>query len=288
MTEFIKVISPGLYSSIQDKGRFGFRKYGVPISGVMDEQHASFANHLLNNSPASAIMEITMVGPKLLFATATQIAISGADISPQLNQIPIQLNKVIGVSKGDVLSFGKLNYGLRCYLAVKGGFQIESVMGSRSSFVSVTNKSTIQKNDQLPIIGYDEHENHMSSVKVDQSFFTISNLPCSKGPEFDLLTPSEQSSIFNKKLLVSQDNNRMGYRLEGYSFEYPSGYNMLTSSVLPGTIQLPPSGNLIVLMKDCQTTGGYPRILQLSPDSINKLAQKKASDTISFSLESDG
>ncbi|MFZ1805597.1 MAG: biotin-dependent carboxyltransferase family protein [Cyclobacteriaceae bacterium] len=288
MTEFIKVISPGLYSSIQDIGRFGFRKYGVPVSGVMDEQSASLANHLLNNSPESALMEITMVGPKFLFETPTLIAISGADISPQLNRIPVQLNKVISVSKGDILSFGKLHYGLRCYLAVKGGFQTESVMGSKSSLVPITNKSTIQKNDQLPITGYDQQENHLSSVRVDQSFFTMSNLPCSKGPEFDLLTASEQGSIFNEKLLVSQDNNRMGYRLEGYSFEYPACYNMLTSSVLPGTIQLTPSGNLIALMKDCQTTGGYPRILQLSQGGINKLAQKKATEIISFSLENEG
>ncbi|MCB0492320.1 MAG: biotin-dependent carboxyltransferase family protein [Cyclobacteriaceae bacterium] len=285
MNGFVEVIAPGLFSTIQDRGRFGFRKYGVPVSGVMDEQSASMANHLLNNSPDAALMEITMMGPKLLFSTETLIVITGADISPQLNKVPIQLNKVTKVFERDILSFGRLNYGVRCYIATKGGFKTESVMSSRSSFTSLTKNSSIQKGDQLPIGGYNGPEHHLSSVKIDQSFFSISSLPCTRGPEFDLLGSSEQKSIFGKKLLVSQDNNRMGYRFEGFQFQYPVDYNMLTSTVLPGTIQLTPSGNLIALMKDCQTTGGYPRILQLSQDGINKLAQKKASDTITFLLE---
>ncbi|MEP2670517.1 MAG: biotin-dependent carboxyltransferase family protein [Cyclobacteriaceae bacterium] len=281
---FVEVITPGLYTTIQDKGRFGFRKYGVPVSGVMDEQSASMANHLLNNSSACALMEITMVGPKLLFSAPTLITISGADISPQLNETPIPLNKVTQVLKGDVVSFGKLKFGLRCYLAVKGGFQTEMVMNSRSYFTPVTNNNLVQKGDQLSISSFNESEHHLSSVKIDHLLFSPA-LSCSKGPEFHLLTSTEQKSIFGKKLLVSQDNNRMGYRLEGYQFQYPTTYNMLTSSVLPGTVQLTPSGKLIVLMKDCQTTGGYPRILQLSKEGINKLAQKKVADSISFLLE---
>ncbi len=281
---FVEVIAPGLYTSIQDKGRLGFRKYGVPVSGVMDEQSASMANHLLNNSSDCALMEITMMGPKLLFSASTQITITGADISPQLNETPVQLNKITQVFKGDMLSFGKLKFGLRCYLAVKGGFQTEIVMNSRSYFTPVTSSNLIQKRDRLSISSYNESEHHLSSVKVDHSLFSPV-LSCSKGPEFHLLTSSEQGSVFDKRLIVSQDNNRMGYRLEGDQFHYPTSYNMLTSTVLPGTVQLTPSGNLIILMKDCQTTGGYPRILQLSREGINKLAQKKASDSILFSLE---
>ncbi|GAB1444570.1 MAG: biotin-dependent carboxyltransferase family protein [Cyclobacteriaceae bacterium] len=282
MTGFVEVISPGLYSSIQDRGRFGFRKYGVPVSGVMDEQSASLANHLLNNPLESALMEITMTGPKLLFSVPTQIVISGADISPQLNGVTIPLNKAIVVNQGDLLSFGSLRYGLRCYLAVKGGFQTERILNSRSCFAPVTSDSTIKSGDQFQIKHYNNHENHFSSVKVEESHFSSINLVCTKGPEFDLLNPKEKEIIFNTILSVSNDNNRMGYRLEGNAFQYPSDYNMLTSAVLPGTIQLTPSGNLIALMKDCQTTGGYPRILQLLRNGVNILAQKKATDNISF------
>ncbi|HNP07035.1 MAG TPA: biotin-dependent carboxyltransferase family protein [Cyclobacteriaceae bacterium] len=288
MTGVVEVISSGLYSSIQDLGRFGFRRYGVPVSGVMDEQSASMANHLLNNAPAAAVMEITMTGPKLLFSINTQIAISGADLSPQLNGEAIPLNKIIKVSDADMLSFGKLKYGLRCYLAVKGGFQTEVVMNSRSYFAPVTKSSIVQKGARLRVNANDNSPYNLSYVKTDPSFFTQSHLPCLKGPEFGLLTAAEQKLIFSRELSVSQENNRMGYRLEGFAFQYPTGHNMLTSAVLPGTVQLTPSGNLIALMKDCQTTGGYPRIIQLSQEGINKLAQKKTSDRVSFSLEERG
>jgi len=288
MTGFVEVISPGLYSSIQDQGRFGFRKYGVPVSGVMDEQSALLANHLLNNTLESAVMEITMMGPKLLFSVSTQIVISGANISPQINGVAIPLNKASIINKGDTLSFGTLRYGLRCYLAVKGGFHTERVMNSRSYFAPVTTHGTIQKGDRLQINNCNNPDTHFSYVRIDESFLSSIILPCTKGPEFDLLHLEEKEFIFNTTLSVSKENNRMGYRLEGYSFQYPSGYNMLTSSVLPGTIQLTPSGNLIALMKDCQTTGGYPRILQLSQAGVNKLAQKKATDNISFALNYEG
>lgn len=284
MTGFIEVIATGLYSSIQDRGRIGFRKYGVPTSGVMDEQSATMANHLLNNKASAPVMEITMTGPKLLFSNPTLIAITGADVSPKKNDESIECNKVIAMNAGDLLSFGALRYGLRCYLAVKGGFQTSFVMNSYSYFYGVTSDKMIAKGDQLQIMPHASTQHHFAGIKPDESFFSSPGLLCTKGPEFELLSPEHQQEIFENQFTVSQDNNRMGYRLDSPLLQYPSNYNMLTSSVLPGTVQLTPSGKLIVLMKDCQTTGGYPRILQLTQQGINKLAQKKAADRISFEL----
>lgn len=105
------------------------------------------------------------------------------------------------------------------------------------------------------------------------------------GPEFDILNDQDKKTIFNSTFMVTKDNNRMGYRLEGSPYTNPANYNMLTSSVLPGTVQLTPSGQLIVLMQDCQTTGGYPRILQVTQSGINSLAQKKSSDAITFEID---
>lgn len=284
MSGFIEVMTTGLYSSIQDQGRIGFRKYGVPTSGVMDEQSATMANHLLNNKASASVMEITMTGPKLFFSNPTLIAITGADISPKKNDDPIARHKVIAMNTGDVLSFGALQLGLRCYLAVKGGFQTPIVMNSYSYFSGVTRDKMIEKGDQLPIMPYASAQHHFAGIKPDESFFNSPDLMCTKGPEFELLSLEHQKEIFEDHFTVSQDNNRMGYRLDSPLLQYPSNYNMLTSSVLPGTVQLTPSGKLIVLMKDCQTTGGYPRILQLTQQGINKLAQKKAADQISFAL----
>lgn len=285
MKGYVAVISPGLYSSIQDSGRIGYRKYGIPPSGTMDKKSAELANHLVNNSPEAAVMEITLHGPKLLFSVSTQICITGADISPRLNDQSISCNKIINIAADDTLSFGLLHFGARCYLAVKGGFQTEKIMGSHSYFSPVSAHSTIRKGDRLPINAYQSSERYYSTVRLDNSLFTSSKIECSRGPEFDVLNDQDKETIFNSSFTITKDNNRMGYRLEGTPLTYPTDYNMLTSSVLPGTVQLTPSGQLIVLMQDCQTTGGYPRILQLKQAGINILAQKKSFNAITF--ESD-
>lgn len=286
MSGYIEVISPGLYSTIQDSGRIGYRKFGVPPSGPMDKQSAELANHLLNNPSEAAIMEITLHGPTLLFSVSTQIAISGANISPKLNDEEISSNKIIEVHAGDKLSFGLIHFGARCYLAVKGGFQTEKIMGSRSYFNPVTSSHAIRRKDQLPIHAHNSKDKNYSSVKPDNTFFSSSIVECSIGTEFQVLDDGLKENIFEYKFTITKDNNRMGYRLEGPSLLYPNNYNMLTSSVLPGTVQLTPSGQLIVLMQDCQTTGGYPRILQVDQRGINKLAQKRTSDTFNFELAS--
>lgn len=287
MSGFVEVLSPGLYSSIQDRGRIGYRKYGVPTAGTMDRQSAGLANQLLNNSLDAALMEITLSGPKLLFSAPTQITISGANISPLLNKNEIACNKIITVTSGDILSFGLLRFGSRCYLAIKGGFQVAKIMGSRSYFSPVTLQQTIRKGDRIPFESYYSKDDSFSLVKNDDSLFRSSNLKCSLGPEFELLIESQKKSIFETSFLISKDNNRMGYRLDSSPIQYPTDYNMLTSSVMPGTVQLTPSGQLIALMNDCQTTGGYPRILQLTTSAINVLAQKKSSDSVLFEVDTE-
>ncbi len=262
----------------------GFRKYGVPCSGAMDGHSAELANRLLNNNVSAAVLEITLTGPKLKFLVATTIAITGANITPKINEANCQLNKVIGISEGDLLSFGSLQFGARCYLAVKGGFQTPIVMNSFSYFEEITQQAVIKKGDLLPIPSDSTPTLLGASVKVDDLLFSTSHLPCHPGPEFECLVKSERASLFQSKFAISRDNNRMGYRLEGSPLQYPKDYSMLTSAVLPGTVQLTPSGQLIVLMRDCQTTGGYPRILQLTSTGINILAQKKATDQVTFEL----
>lgn len=281
MIHYIEVISPGLYTSIQDLGRIGFRKYGVPASGAMDRQSATLANHLLNNPLDAAVIEITLSGPKLLFSASTLICITGADMSPSLNDKPFSMNKPIIINQGDLVSFGALKFGARCYMAVKGGLQTEIIMNSRSYYHPVTLKSQIGKGDRLNVTNHTKDVSFFATFKPDDSAFHKQQISCIPGPEFDLVA-QEENLIFNSVFTISRENNRMGYRLEGHAVSYPSNFSMLTSAVLPGTVQLTPSGQLIILMRDCQTTGGYPRILQVTAESINHLAQKKARDTFNF------
>src|SRR5690606_4397403 len=147
----IKVLSPGLFSTIQDMGRFGYRDKGVPVSGAMDAASAQLANMLLGNSNNDAVMEITMKGPRLRFNCNTCIVITGALLNPSINNVPVSNNKVYDIQKGDTLGFGKLESGLRTYLAVKNGFKTSVVMNSRSQYESITGISSIRKGDIFEI-----------------------------------------------------------------------------------------------------------------------------------------
>ena len=279
----IKVLNSGFHTTIQDRGRWGFASLGVPVSGVMDAYSADLANRILNNSLDCAVLEITLGGCKLQFLSKTVICISGGNFSPKINKKPILLNSKIIVQENDILSFGKVNFGIRSYLAVKNGFQSDRKLGSRSAFKNITNTFLLRSGDILPISKLKittETSNMM--IKINKSHYESTDIECSKGPEFYLLSDQQQKKIVENQFSISKENNRMGYKLyEIIENKLPS---ILTSAVLPGTVQLTPSGKLIILMRDCQVTGGYPRILQVSESSLSKLSQKFTGSKINFVL----
>tara|TARA_R100000935_G_scaffold56934_1_gene89657 strand:- start:1346 stop:2206 length:861 start_codon:yes stop_codon:yes gene_type:complete len=279
----IRVLHPGLYTSIQDLGRFGFGKFGVPQSGVMDSYSAKIANLLLNNSEDSPVLEITQMGPKLQFSEATLISICGAFINPKLNGNDILNNTVIVVKKDDLLSFGKLEYGCRAYVGVFGGFKIEHVLRSASWYEGITAHYKLNKGDELIYTQTSESANRQNSgLRIKTDYIKATEITVFKGPEFDMLSKMQQQHLYSSSFTIDIKNNRMAVQLqEGLSNKLKS---IITGPVLPGTVQLTPAGNLIVLMRDCQTTGGYPRILQVSEDGINTLAQKVLGDQILFEL----
>ncbi|MBJ2173038.1 biotin-dependent carboxyltransferase family protein [Aureibaculum sp. A20] len=280
----IRVIAPGFFTSIQDLGRFEYVDIGVPNAGVMDRYSAQLANHIIGNSPQDALVEIGLGKTILLFEKETIICICGADFSAKVNEELIDLNRSILVSKKDILTFDKPSYGARVYLAVKGGIQTNKVLGSRSFYRGITQQALLKKEDVLPIENLkNAKEQRNASVKIDRDHITDRNLLVYPGPEYELLSFKQKTQLRTVLFSISSDNNRMGYRLEGViENDLPS---MLTSAVLPGTVQLTPSGRFIILMRDCQVTGGYPRVLQLSEMAINKLAQKATGDKIQFILE---
>ncbi|WP_417360386.1 biotin-dependent carboxyltransferase family protein [Galbibacter sp.] len=279
----IQVLKPGFLTSIQDKGRFGYRHSGVPISGAMDEVSSDMANALLGNSKDAAVMEITLSGPELLFESDTAIAISGAMMSPTINDNELFNDEVYRIKAGSILKFGKLVRGIRCYLAVSGGFNTKKVLGSRSWYFSVTGVEVLSTGKRLPIA-----ENRSLNKNPDLTAAMVHNYNSSvieveQGPEFDLLSEAQKAQLFNGIFNIAKENNRMAYQLKQQIYKHT--YSILTSSTLPGTVQLTPSGKLIILMKDAQTTGGYPRVLQLTEASIALLSQKSTSDEVDFTLK---
>ena len=280
----IKVLKAGFYTSIQDKGREGYASIGVPVSGAMDTYSSDLANRILNNVETDAVLEIAFGFCAFEFLSETIICISGGHFSPKINGAPISLQTRIHVYKKEVLTFGHNTFGARCYLAVKNGFLTAPVLKSRSFFENITQQSLLTKGDVLPIgIFKASTAPSNTSVKVIEGHFDSQMIICYKGPEFDALEAFQKEVLVKQVFTISNDNSRMGYRLnEVIENALPS---ILTSAVLPGTVQLTPSGKLIVLMRDCQVTGGYPRILQLSTTAINQLAQKKTHDTFQFVLK---
>ena len=286
MDNNILILSEGLHTSIQDLGRKGYRSYGVPISGTMDKYSAILANKLLNNDEKLSVMEITLMGPKILFEDHSLIVLTGADMSPELNGEAIKMNFVYEVKTSDVLSFGALLSGARSYLGVKGGFQTENKLNSFSYYDGITSKDKVQKGDRLRIATYQSDLQETSSkIKVKSAHFNENKLEVTKGPEFNRLTKKHRELLFSKEFKIGPHNNRMGYQIKN---KLPPVKNdeIITSTTIPGTVQLTPSGNLIIMMRDCPTTGGYPRILQLTDIAINQLAQKKENDVLKFDLES--
>lgn len=261
-------------------GRFGFRNKGVPISGVMDEIAANELNRLLQNSSADALLEITMTGPKLEFDAATVIALGGADFKAKINGKLIGNYKCYCIAKGDVLEYGSAKDGVRGYLAVKGGIRSDKILGSRSYYFPVTTERYLMDGDVLSYLPHEGNDEPKSNLNTDYLSETL--LEVHRGPEFDLLTDRQLGQLFGREFTVAKENNRMAYQLEEKLDVHTQ--SMLTSATLPGTVQFTPSGKLIILMKDGQTTGGYPRILQLVPKAIAVLSQKKAGETILFKI----
>jgi biotin-dependent carboxylase-like uncharacterized protein len=274
----IKVIEPGLYSNIQDHGRFGYRNIGVPYSGFMDQESARTANKIVGNDENESLIEITLMGPTLLFNADYILSITGADFSSLINNDKVDMYKPIHVKLGDTLKINHSKYGARCYLAISGGIDVKSILGSKSSFKGITTSYFLKKGDEIKVI-----KNNKSNFNFEfKSVFKIDSvLNVFKGPEFNNLKKDSVAMLLNKKFTIGV-NNRMGYNLnEKLQIGTKS---IISSPVLPGTTQLTPSGNIIVLHRDSQTSGGYNRILQLDEKSLNDLSQLKVGQIIRFKL----
>jgi biotin-dependent carboxylase-like uncharacterized protein len=279
----VEVLKPGLASTIQDLGRVGFGQFGVPKSGAMDRYSANFANILLGNPENSAVLECFLQGPALKFHRKTTFSIVGLGAEIYLNKHQISINKAFSAKPDDVLEIKKVTKGSRVYLAVSGGFQTEKILDSRSFCPGITENAFIQKGDLLKIgKGSKALADTFSTVHFEEGFYFGNILQAYPGPEFDLLSEKTKKALLSWEFSISNDANRMACPMKE-SLENDLE-NMLTAPVLPGTVQLTPSGKLIVLMRDCQTTGGYPRVLQLLEKSLNLLAQKRPGEKIGFEL----
>lgn len=297
----ITIIKPGLLTSIQDLGRYGYQKFGVIASGVMDPLSHRIANILIGNSEKEPTLEITLLGPVIKFEKDAVISICGGDLSPSINGESVQLWRPVFVEKGSLLKFGSIKKGCRAYLAVAGGFEIPMVMGSKSTYlrggIGGFNGRALKSGDQVQI-GFSNSFIHYFKKQTENSSFieaawsiTPDLIPdyavdvtirVTKGRQFDMFTNESQEAFFNEPFIVTNQSDRMGYRLSGALLALRKPHEILSEAVNFGTIQAPAEGNPIVLLADRQTTGGYPKIGQIISVDLPIIAQAKPGDRLHF------
>ena len=287
--DVIEVVDGGLYTTVQDLGRYGFQRYGVPVSGAMDPYALRLGNILLGNHENAAAIEITLVGPKLRFLADTSIVLSGADLTPHLDGQPISTQQVLRISSGSLLTFVGPMAGTRAYLAVAGGIDVPPVMGSGSTYVRGNlgglEGRTLKAGDHLRAMP-DTHNAPPAGTRPPQELIPIYDheheLRVVMGPQDDAFTPQGISTFLNSTYSVSQQSDRIGYRLEGTAVEHLKGADIISDGIPLGAVQITGDGLPVILMADRGTTGGYTKIATVIGVDIAKVAQALPGDKITF------
>lgn len=276
-------------STIQDSGRLGYQRFGMPEGGAMDQLSMQLANILVGNHPGAAGIEATLTGPTIRFTAAANIAVCGADMQPRINAVLAGLNRLIGVKAGDLLTFGTLLSGCRTYIAFSGGVDVEPVMGSRSTCLAAGigghSGRPLQHGDELEL-GNTLHRAAPKKIPAPLLFdySQEKSLRILPGPEIHRFGFESILKLLTTDYTVSPQSNRMGYRLHGASlFTIDEKAEIVSSGVPNGTIQVPANGQPILLMADRQTTGGYPRMAVVASVDLPYAAQLKPGDQIRFS-----
>ena len=289
-----RVVEPGLQTTVQDAGRKGRQKFGVPPGGAADMFSFRVANLLCGNDQLAPALEMTLIGPVLDVLGNATLALAGANLSAHLNGKPLAAWRSFEVRKGDVVSFGKTQGGCRLYLAVAGGLdEIPLVLGSRSTclrggFGGIDGRP-LRKSDVLKCKRGGTP--HVARAVPDElvARYTGNLLVNSMlGPQAEYFTEKGLAGFFTSEYKVLPESDRMGYRLEGPVVESRSHTNFISDPVPLGAVQITPSGMPIVMMADRPTTGGYPKIATVATADTYCLAQARPGDLVRFAPVSAG
>ena len=282
-----EVITPGGFTTVQDKGRFGFQQMGVPVCGILDTFAADMANYLAGNDDDAAVLEITVTGPSLRFLAALEIAVTGAEMDMTLNGKPVMQWQSMRVAPDDVLSLSQVRSGCRAYLAVSGGIDVPLVMGSASTYAGGGfggyQGRSLKVGDILDAHGTGRPAiNRVLPEHLIPKYPSHVVLRVIPGPQDDYFDP-EMTSLYTSQYMVTPKADRMGYRLMGEKIPLRPGMpkSIVSEPSMPGGIQIPADEQPIILLVE-QTVGGYAKIATVISTDIPKLAQTTPGDTISF------
>ncbi len=286
----IKVITPGMLSTIQDGGRKGFAAMGFNASGVMDVRSYHIANALVGNFTDEAVIEMTYLGGSFKFLESNYIAITGADMSPKLDGVPVEMYTTVFVKQDETLTFSAAESGMRAYIAVRGGIDVPVIMGSRSTNLKCKlgglDGRPLKAGDIIPCRDvYDEFHKHLIHSAPKEDFgsdeITVRVL---LGPQDDYFTDHGIKTFLNSTYTVTNESDRMGCKLSGEKIEYKNTVDIISDGIVFGSIQIPRTGNPIIMLADRQTTGGYAKIATVISVDLPLLAQARPGTKVRFEL----
>ena len=281
----VLVKTPGPLTTVQDGGRFFYQSSGIRPSGVMDGAAYEAANALVGNAKGEAVLEMTFLGATLEFQSAAWFALTGADMQAKLDGVPVERYRAVRAEAGQTLAVGMAATGCRGYLAVRGGFDVPLVMGSRSTDVSAKlggfEGRALKAGDVLPTPAADDWTSTDLCYEppVYESEITVRVVP---GPQEEYFTAAGVDTFFSAAYEISPNSDRMGLRLDGPEIESISGTDIVSDGIVFGSIQVPSGGVPIILMADHQTAGGYAKIGTVLSFDLPKLAQARPGDVVRF------
>lgn len=283
-----KVIKAGLFTTVQDKGRYSYQRFGMSVAGAMDPFALRVANMLVGNEPYEAALEATFLGPTLEFKDHEVIAITGGDMSPKVNNNPIPMWMSVYVKPGDILSFSGVKSGLRSYIAFSRKLDIPLIMGSRSTFtrgkIGGYQGRKLADND---VLGF--RDSQLSATKG--SFIRRDLIPSYNkeevirvvlGPQDDYFLEESIQTFLSSTYTITNEADRMGYRLDGEKILHRQGADIISDGIVFGSIQVPGHGMPIIMMADRATTGGYTKIATVITPDLSRLAQMGPGSKINF------
>lgn len=290
----ITIIKSGLLATIQDKGRWGYQAYGMPVAGAMDRYAYRIANILAGNDCDAAVVEMTVFGATLRFDHEAWVSICGADMQGMLNGEKINNWSSFYIPAGSELAFGYAERGCRSYLAVHGGIDVPLVLGSRSTYtragVGGMDGKALQVGSTLAVgkqsAGFTGQLRTLPAAFIPQ-YVSELEVRVLLGPQDDLFAEEGVVTFFNSEYTISAEADRMGYRFEGPQIKHKGTPDIISDALCQGAIQVPGHGMPIVMMADRQTTGGYAKIGTVIGPDLTWLAQAKPGDSVRFIQCSD-
>lgn len=296
MSGHLLVVAPGLHSTVQDLGRFGYQAYGVPVAGALDPVGLRLANAVAGNAEGRGegrgALEFLYSGPTLeVAAAAVRLAASAAEIeilSDPPHRIPSWQS--VRLERGARFRFGALRGSVCGYLAVEGGFAIAPVLGSQSTYVrgriGGLEGRPLREGDRLALELDNPGERGEVCLADPPDLAPPARLRVVFGPQGDSFTQSALDAFLNQPFTVSPEADRMGLRLSGPRLDHAHGFNIVSDGIVTGAIQVPGSGRPIVLLADHQTTGGYPKIATVISADLPAAGRLKPGDEIGFAAVS--